>query len=297
MKADGSATAEYDVPAEAWYFAAARQAVMPYAVLLEIALQACGWVSAFVGSALHSEVDLHYRNLGGRGTVLQTVGPNAGMLRTTVKLTKVSKSGGMIIQHFEFAVRDSAGRDLYVGDTYFGFFTAESLGQQVGLREAKLFEPGERGAAFDYPRTAPFPNSMLRMVDRIDSWLPDGGPRGQGFIRGSKAIDPGGWFFQAHFRGDPVWPGSLGIEAFLQLLQVAAVKHWGDTTAWRSPALGIPHEWSYRGQVTPADRLVTVQAEVTTIDKEAHTLMADGWLLVDGRAIYQMKDFALRHTT
>jgi hypothetical protein len=41
---------------------------------------------------------------------------------------------------------------------------------------------------------------------------------------------------------------------------------------------------------------VTVQAEVTTIDEQAHTLMADGWLLVDGRAIYQMKDFALRHT-
>jgi len=202
----------------------------------------------------------------------------------------------MIIQHFDFAVRDSAGHDVYVGDTYFGFFTAEALGQQVGLRDAQLFESAESVAAFAYPRTAPFPDSMLRMVDRIDSWLPDGGPHGQGFIRGSKAIDPKEWFFQAHFYGDPVRPGSLGIEAFLQLLQLAAVRVWGETTAWQSPALGVPHEWSYRGQVTPADRLVTVQAEVTTIDEEAHTLMADGWLLVDGRAIYQMKDFALRHT-
>jgi len=25
-------------------------------------------------------------------------------------------------------------------------------------------------------------------------------------------------------------------------------------------------------------------------------LTADGWLLVDGRVIYQMKDFAFRHT-
>jgi 3-hydroxymyristoyl/3-hydroxydecanoyl-(acyl carrier protein) dehydratase len=134
------------------------------------------------------------------------------------------------------------------------------------------------------------------MVDRIDSWLPDGGPLGRGFIRSSKSVDPDEWFFRAHFHGDPVWPGSLGLEAFLQLLQVAGAKLWGDAAGWQSPALGITHEWTYRGQVTPADRLVTVQAEVTTIDEQAHTLMADGWLLVDGRAIYQMKDFALRHT-
>jgi 3-hydroxymyristoyl/3-hydroxydecanoyl-(acyl carrier protein) dehydratase len=296
MTAGGSAIAEYDVPADAWYFAAARQPIMPYAIVLEVALQACGWVSAYVGSALHSTVELHYRNLGGRGTMLQTVGLNAGALRTTVKLTKVSKSGGMIIQHFDFAVRDSAGHDVYVGDTYFGFFTAEALGQQVGLREAKVLEPPELGEVFNYPRTAPYPDSMLRMVDRIDSWLPDGGPLVRGFIRGSKSVDPDEWFFRAHFYGDPVWPGSLGLEAFLQLLQVAGAKLWGDAAGWQSPALGITHEWTYRGQVTPADRLVTVQAEVTTIDEQAHTLMADGWLLVDGRAIYQMKDFALRHT-
>src|SRR4029453_13128464 len=43
MRPGGSAVAAVAVPPDAWYFTAARQPVMPYAVLLEVALQACGW--------------------------------------------------------------------------------------------------------------------------------------------------------------------------------------------------------------------------------------------------------------
>src|SRR5439155_4619965 len=141
MKAGGSTTAEYDVPPDAWYFAAARQSAMPFAVLLEVALQACGRTSAYIGSALHSPTDLHYRNLGGTATVLAPVRRDAGTLTTTVTLTRVSKSAGMIIQNFDFVVRDAAGRDLFRGDTYFGFFAAEALANQVGLREAQPYQP------------------------------------------------------------------------------------------------------------------------------------------------------------
>jgi 3-hydroxymyristoyl/3-hydroxydecanoyl-(acyl carrier protein) dehydratase len=273
---------------------------MPFTVLLEVALQACGWVSAYIGSALNSDADLHYRNLGGRATALRSVGPASGTLATTVTLTKVSKSAGMIIQHFDFVVRDASGHDVYIGDTYFGFFTDEALNQQVGLREAQPYRLSQieesRGERFQYPIQPPYPDSMLRMIDRVDLWSPAGGPHGLGVIRGSKDVDPTEWFFQAHFLGDPVWPGSLGLEAFLQLLQVAAARRWGESAVWQSPALGQTHQWIYRGQVTPNDRRVTVQAEITTIDEAAHSLMADGWLLVDDRVIYQMKDFAFRHT-
>ena len=53
-----SVEAEYDVPPDAWYFAADRQARMPFAVLLEVALQPCGWLAAYIGSALTSPSDL-----------------------------------------------------------------------------------------------------------------------------------------------------------------------------------------------------------------------------------------------
>src|SRR5262249_43520256 len=54
MKAGASCEAQYDVPADAWYFRANRCGIMPFAVLLEIALQPCGWLAAYCGSALTS---------------------------------------------------------------------------------------------------------------------------------------------------------------------------------------------------------------------------------------------------
>ncbi|MEE8286734.1 MAG: hypothetical protein V3R72_08565, partial [Gammaproteobacteria bacterium] len=39
-------------------------------------------------------------------------------------------------------------------------------------------------------------------------------------------VRPDFWFFDAHFLEDPVWPGSLGLEAFLQLMKVAANERW-----------------------------------------------------------------------
>jgi 3-hydroxymyristoyl/3-hydroxydecanoyl-(acyl carrier protein) dehydratase len=297
MVAGGVIEAEYDVPAEDWYFAAHRSPRMPFAVLLEVALQPCGWLAAYVGSALTSPIDLSFRNLGGSAVQHLPVGSDIGTLTTTVKLTRVSSSAGMIIQHYDFAVR-SRGRNVYTGDTYFGFFTKQALANQVGLRECALYQPdaGELARAWqgEYPREAPFPDSMLRMVDRITWYVPDGGPRGLGSIEGRIAVDPQAWFFQAHFYQDPVWPGSLGLESFVQLLQFAAADRWKvSPIELISPAAGAVHRWTYRGQVLPVDREVTVQAYIKNVDNDRRLLTADGLLSVDGRVIYQMTDFTV----
>ena len=66
MKAGGEAETQFDLQPGAWYFRDNRQG-LPYAVLLEAALQSCGWLTAYMGSALTSPVDLYFRNLGWRG--------------------------------------------------------------------------------------------------------------------------------------------------------------------------------------------------------------------------------------
>jgi len=135
---------------------------------------------------------------------------------------------------------------------------------------------------------------MMRMVDRIETYLPAGGAKGLGLVVGRIAVDPSFWFFQAHFYQDPVWPGSLGLESFLQLLKYAAWRRWGDPPAgWQTVALDRPHSWTYRGQVLPTDREVTVLLEVTAADEANRRLTANGFLTVDGRVIYQMTDFTL----
>ena len=61
---------------------------------------------------------------------------SSGTLTVDVTMTHCAQSGGMIIQHFDFAVRDRVG-PVYTGTTYFGFFTAAALDQydigRVGL--------------------------------------------------------------------------------------------------------------------------------------------------------------------
>jgi len=230
---------------------------------------------------------------------LREVTPDSGTLTTQVTITKVARSGGMIIQSYDFELNDRQG-PVYKGDTVFGFFPAEALANQVGVRDAQPWAPEAaavaQGRALDYPADAPFPDAKLRMIDRIPLWLPDGGPAGLGFLRGEMDVDPSAWFFQAHFYQDPVVPGSLGLESLLQLLKVAAAQRWGVTAdnRFETVALGRPQRWNYRGQVVPANRLVTVEACITAVDDEQRLLTADGWLQVDGKIIYKMQDFTLR---
>ena len=304
LKAGGVIEAEYDVPGNAWYFQEDRQVHMPFAVLLEVALQPCGWLAAYLGSALTSDIDLSFRNLGGNGTQLISVTPETGTLTTQIKITNVSQSGGMIIQNYDMEVRCDAGI-VYQGDTYFGFFSKQSLTDQVGIRESTTYEPDEasvaRGTSFPYPDTAPYPDNMMRMINHVSLFDPQGGPNGLGFIRGTTEVNAESWFFQAHFYEDPVWPGSLGLESFIQLLKVVAFEQWGPEEnlaqcEFEVMALNETHHWIYRGQIIPKDEKVTVQAVITDIDQERKLIRADGFLTVDGRIIYQMNDFALRIT-
>lgn len=296
-----SVTAEYDVPADAWYFDQGRQENMPFSVLLEIGLQPCGWLAAYCGSALTSSTDLSFRNLDGNAVQHRAVTATSGTLSIAVTMTRVASSGGMIIQNYDFEVSDSVG-PVYTGDTVFGFFSKESLAQQVGVRGAKLYQPQadefDRAEQFSYPLTAPFPDTMMQMVDTIDIFVSDGGPEGLGFIRGKKNVDPEEWFFKAHFYQDPVCPGSLGLESFLQLLKVVAAKRWATAagTKFETVALTEKHSWNYRGQIVPANEEVVIEAVVTAIDDQNRLIRADGFLSVDGKIIYQLKDFTLKMT-
>ena len=304
LKAGGIIEAEYDILANDWYFTEDNQPYMPFAILLEVALQPCGWLAAYLGSALTSETDISFRNLGGEATQFIKVSPEMGTLTTKVKITNVSQSGGMIIQNFDYEMHADAGI-VYKGNTYFGFFSHEALAEQVGFRDVEPYKASQeeqaRGKSFSYPPEAPMPADMMRMVDEITLYDSHGGSNDLGFIEGTANVKEEAWFFKAHFYEDPVWPGSLGLESFMQLLKVFAWERWQDELeigqfVFESMALNQQHEWVYRGQILPVDDKVTVQAVITDIDDRSRTLKADGFLTVDGRIIYQMKDFALRIT-
>ncbi len=300
----------YDVPVAAWYFDEVGAPTMPFCVLLEAALQPCGWLASYVGSATTSEVDLLFRNLDGTGTLHAEIAPG-DVLRTRVVITSISASAGMIIESFEVECRVGE-RLVYDMKTVFGFFPKEAFEDQVGLPvsdadRARFEAPAPHAPiSLDDPSSRFFtgaprlPGPMLLMLDRVTLSSPDGGARGLGVYRADKRVDVGEWFFKAHFFQDPVQPGSLGIEALIQLLQFAMIERGlgaGVPDARFEPLmLGRPLTWKYRGQVVPKNELITSEIEITEIgeDERGPFAVADGSLWVDGKRIYSAKNLGVR---
>ncbi len=316
LEPDGWVETECDLHPEAWYFRGNGAPFMPICILMEIALQACGFLAAYMGSALKSEKDLHFRNLDGEATLHGNVRSNAGPVKTRARLLQFSAAGDMLIEHYAFEVHQ-AGHIRYEGQTSFGFFTPEALAHQVGLPDSDRpdtdIQPSHPAAdpATIFEDTTPLtpedsrslpastmvmPSRALRMIDRIEHFDPQGGPHGMGYVNGVKMIDPEEWFFKAHFYQDPVCPGSLGIESFVQLLRYAAGAFWPDHVSTHAMALLAPesHVWRYRGQILPTNNRVEVEAVVTERHDHPYPMLkADGYLKCDGLYIYKMQDFGL----
>jgi 3-oxoacyl-(acyl-carrier-protein) synthase/3-hydroxymyristoyl/3-hydroxydecanoyl-(acyl carrier protein) dehydratase len=303
-QAGASIEVEYDVPAEAWYFAENGHPVMPFCVLLEAALQPCGWLASFAGSALGTDQDLAFRNLDGTGQALGEVPPAAGPLRTIATLENVSRSGSMILESFR--VRCLLGETpVYEMQTGFGFFPAATFENQAGL-STTAEQSLELAASSDFlvdltVRPARFFQGSLRlaeprllMLDRVTACDPRGGRAGLGHLRAEKDVNPAEWFFKAHFFQDPVQPGSLGLEAMLQLVQFHMLQ--AGLAAGMSRPRFAPIEsgravtWKYRGQVVPQNRLITITMEITEQGRAAAGpfAVADASLWVDGKRIYQV---------
>jgi 3-hydroxymyristoyl/3-hydroxydecanoyl-(acyl carrier protein) dehydratase len=141
---------------------------------------------------------------------------------------------------------------------------------------------------------------MLLMLDRITGYWPDGGSAGLGRLRSEKDVRPDAWFFRAHFFQDPVQPGSLGLEAMCQLLQFHLLE--------RGAADGVEHprfepvlpgreaSWTYRGQITPADRLIRVDMDIVESGTDARGpyAVADASLWGDDTCIYRVRGLGMR---
>ncbi|MEV3948632.1 beta-ketoacyl synthase N-terminal-like domain-containing protein [Streptomyces halstedii] len=302
--------AEYDVPERAWYFEQSGGRTMPFAVLMEVALQPCGWLAAYVGSAAGTDTDLMFRNLDGSGTVTGEVTPATGTVRTRAELIRVSRSGDMIIESFRVSCT-AAGVPLFELTTAFGYFPPSAFDDQPGLPvpaedRARLEEPCDRAVDLTarparYFGGAPrLPGPMLLMLDRVTGSWPDGGGAGLGRLRSEKDVDPGEWFFRAHFFQDPVQPGSLGIEAVCQLLQYHLIES-GVADAVPHPRFepvlpGRETTWTYRGQITPANRLIRVDLTVVESGTDARGpyATADATLWGDDTCIYRVRGLGMR---
>ncbi len=159
---------------------------------------------------------------------------------------------------------------------------------------------GDKRSTFDYddllacargelfgPGNAQLPLPPMLMFDSIETISEEGGANGKGLIRAVMDIRPDLWFFNCHFKGDPVMPGCLGLDALWQLC--------GFYLGWlglpgRGRALGVG-EVKFADQVLPTVKRIIYGIDLKRIFKGKLVLgIADGWLDADGRRIYEAKD-------
>lgn len=157
--------------------------------------------------------------------------------------------------------------------------------QQNSYDKAALEACG-RGELFG-PGNSKLPTDNMLMLDRIVSITEDGGEFGKGGIVAELDINPDLWFFDCHFKGDPVMPGCLGLDAMWQLV--------GFFLGWcggpgRGRALGVG-EVKFTGQILPTASKVTYRINMKRVIKRKLFMgVADGTVEVDGKVIYTATD-------
>lgn len=314
LKTPAYCRAEYEVPVGAWYFEKnTHPAVIPYSMLMEISLQPNGFISDYVGTTLRFPgKELFFRNLDGTGKLLRKLDLRGKTIVNDSHLLSTSIAGDSIIQSFTFTL-STDGEPFYEGKAVFGYFPGEALAHQLGLdsgrvtqgwhlvndRPAERIELPPRHPMFRPPAGKPYyrlAGGQLHFVDFIDV-VEGGGKEGKGYVYAEKKVDPQDWFFPFHFHQDPVMPGSLGVEAIIEIMQAWALKN--DLGAeLKNPRFGqilSTIVWKYRGQIIPTNKVMSLDVHITDVRKASGRVivMGDANLWKDGLRIYEVKDIAI----
>ena len=137
---------------------------------------------------------------------------------------------------------------------------------------------------------AQLPLPPMLMFERITAISDAGGAHGKGVVRADMRIAGNpmcDWFFACHFKGDPVMPGCLGLDALWQMT--------GFFLGWlgapgRGRALGVG-EVKFTGMVVPGVKRIEYVVDLKrVILRKLKLAIADGSMLADGQVIYTATD-------
>lgn len=146
-----------------------------------------------------------------------------------------------------------------------------------------------RGELFG-PGNAQLPLPPMLMFDSISQINDTGGAHGKGLIVAELIVagnDRLNWFFDCHFKGDPVMPGCLGLDALWQL--TGFYLGWlGLTGQGRAAGVG---DVKFAKEITQQTKHVQYVVNVKrVIARKLKLAEADGEVVADGEVIYQAKD-------
>ena len=148
----------------------------------------------------------------------------------------------------------------------------------IDCANGKLFGPGN----------AKLPSPPMLMFDRITNIQDKKGIYNKGLIEAELDIKEKMWFFDCHFKEDPVMPGCLGLDAMWQM--VGFYLGWmGELGKGR--ALGV-NSVRFTGEVLKKVKIATYEVDMKKVLKtEGGTVgFADGIVKADGKQIYSAEN-------
>ena len=148
----------------------------------------------------------------------------------------------------------------------------------INCGEGSLFGPGN----------AKLPSPPMLMFDRITNIQENKGIYNKGLIQAELDIKEKMWFFDCHFKEDPVMPGCLGLDAMWQL--VGFYLGWiGEPGKGR--ALGV-NTVKFTGEVLKKVKIARYQVDMKRILKKEGAVvgLADGVVYADDKLIYQAEN-------
>ena len=149
-----------------------------------------------------------------------------------------------------------------------------SYDELINCGEGKLFGPGN----------AKLPLPPMLMFDRITEINDDKGAFKKGLLKAELDIKNDLWFFNCHFKEDPVMPGCLGLDAMWQL--VGFFLGWKGNPG-KGRALGVGTV-KFTGEVLKNVKNVRYEIDMKKIMSPGNTTvgLANGVVLADGKKIY-----------
>ena len=154
-------------------------------------------------------------------------------------------------------------------------YTYEEL---IDCAEGKLFGPGN----------AKLPSPPMLMFDRITNIQNEKGKFNKGLVEAELDIKEKMWFFDCHFKEDPVMPGCLGLDAMWQLVGffLGLIGEPG-----KGRALGV-NAVKFTGEVLTNTKIAKYQVDVKRLIKRKGSVvgLANGILYADDRAIYEAEN-------
>ena len=145
----------------------------------------------------------------------------------------------------------------------------------ISCANGELFGPGN----------AKLPSPPMLMFNRITNIQSTKGRFNKGLVEAELDINNNMWFFNCHFKNDPVMPGCLGLDAMWQL--VGFYLGWiGEPGKGR--ALGV-NSVKFTGEVLQNVKIAKYQVDMKRILKKKGAVvgLADGMLFADNKPIYE----------